>query len=67
MIGSRAKDAEVWMERAQALVDAGAVALKAAETKDADGIFASGEQIYNACEDCHMLYRYDDDPSIIRR
>ncbi len=67
MIGSRAKDAEVWMERAQALVDAGAVALKAAETKDAAAIFASGEQIYNACQDCHMRYRYDDDPSIIRR
>ena len=67
MIGSRAKDTEIWMERAQALVDAGAVALKAAEAKDADAIFASGEQIYNACQDCHVRYRYDDDPSIIRR
>ncbi len=66
MIEGRAKDAGAWMERARALIDAASVALKAAQNKDADAIFDSGEGIYYACEGCHVQYRYDDDPSIIR-
>ena len=66
MIDGRSKDTGAWMERARALIDAASVALRAARNKDADAIFDSGEDIYYACEDCHVQYRYDDDPSIIR-
>ena len=66
MIEGRAKDTGAWMERARALTDAASVALEAARKKDAAAIFDSGEGIYYACEGCHVQYRYDDDPSIIR-
>lgn len=66
MIERRAKDRGAWMERAGALIDAASVALKAAQNRDAGAIFDSGEGIYYACEGCHVQYRYDDDPSVIR-
>ena len=53
MIGSRAKSTAVWMKTSQALVDAGAVALKAAEAKNVDALADAGNQIVNACETCH--------------
>ena len=67
MMEGRAKDSGPWMERARALIDAGEIALKAAEAQDTKAIFDSGEQIYNACNDCHIQYRFiHDDPSVIR-
>ena len=66
MMEGRAKDTERWMERAQALIDAGEAVLEAAQAKDAAAVFDRGELIYNACENCHWDYRYEEDPSIIR-
>jgi cytochrome c556 len=56
MIGERARDQDAWIAASQALVDAGTVAFRAAEAKDVDAITAAGDQIYSACEGCHMKY-----------
>lgn len=56
MIGSRAKNTTVWMKTSRALVDAGAVALKAAEAKNLDALMDAGNQIVDACERCHEKY-----------
>ena len=63
MVEGRSEDvaAGPWMIMSQALVDAGVAAFEAAETKDPEAVFAVGEQIYNACETCHVLYWYDED------
>jgi hypothetical protein len=52
------KDRPGWNSRAKALHDAGASVLKAIEAKDPDQVFALGEQIEEACENCHRHYWY---------
>ena len=67
MMEGRAQDSGPWMERARELIDASEVARKAAEARDTKAVFDSGERIYNACNDCHIQYRFiHDDPSVIR-
>jgi hypothetical protein len=61
MIGSRARDKGAWMELSRGLVEAGAEALRAAESKDPDAVFAVGESVYLACDRCHALYWIDDE------
>ena len=61
MIGDRARDQDTWIRRAQALVDAGTLALEAAASKDADAVFAVGEDVYVACDSCHRLYWIGDE------
>jgi hypothetical protein len=61
MMAPRAKDAE-WMRIAQAMIDTGAAAIKAAEAKDPDGVFDTGAEIYAVCTNCHAKY----DPTITR-
>ena len=56
MIGDRARDNLAWMRMAEDLVDAGALALEAAESKDPDAVFAVGSDVYAACDRCHNLY-----------
>lgn len=53
MIGSRARDSEVWMATSKALVEAGEAALKAVEARDVDAFADIGNQIIEACESCH--------------
>ncbi len=60
MIGERARDREAWMQMSRQLVDAGAAALAAAESRDPDAVFAVGETVYFACDRCHGLYWIDD-------
>jgi hypothetical protein len=52
------KDIPGWRKRAMALHEAGVAALKAADAKDANRIFEVGEQIEEACENCHRNYWY---------
>ena len=61
MLGTRARDTDQWFRYSQELIDAGAVALEAAEARDADRIFDSGEIVYNACNACHNLYWVGDE------
>jgi cytochrome c556 len=56
LIGSRAVDRDEWSTWSRLLSESGAVALKAAEARDAAGVFASGEAIYEACNSCHAKY-----------
>lgn len=55
-LDGRAIDSNAWMQWSRRLTEAGTVALKAAEGKDAAGVFASGEAIYEACDNCHRVY-----------
>jgi hypothetical protein len=56
MLGDRAKDHDAWWRMSRALVDAGAVALKAAEEKNVQALFDAGEGITIACDTCHGVY-----------
>lgn len=56
LVDGRAIDGGAWTRWSRKLTVAGKVALAAAEAKDAAGIFASGEAIYEACDNCHRTY-----------
>jgi hypothetical protein len=56
MIEGRAKDNKEWMAAARRLITAAEVALKAANAKNSEAVFASGTDIYNACAACHKRY-----------
>jgi hypothetical protein len=60
MMGNRARDRELWMEMSRGMIEAGAKALAAVETRDPDAVFAVGEDVYVACDRCHGLYWIDD-------
>lgn len=45
-----------WMELSAGLVDAGVLAINAAEAQDSDALFKAGGQIYNVCRACHQQY-----------
>ena len=57
MTEGRAVDRGDWITQSKTMGEAAAVALKAAETKNAKGVFDSGEAIYGACDACHRKYR----------
>ena len=61
MLGERAIDDDQWMVHSQALVDAGAIALAAAEARDPARVFDTGEVVYNACNSCHSIYWVGDE------
>ena len=54
------QDRVAWSNLAHGLNDAGAVALKAINAKDAQGLLDAGEGIDTACENCHLKYWYPD-------
>jgi hypothetical protein len=56
MLDGRARDKKEWMTAVRRLIDAGEKAMKAAEAKDADAVFATGGEIYEACRACHLRY-----------
>jgi hypothetical protein len=61
MLDGRAMDQKVWMASARRLSRAGAVALRAVEAKNAEGVFNAGGEIYNACKSCHDNYAHFDE------
>lgn len=52
----RARDHKGWMTAARRLVEMSDRALKAAEAKDVEKLFAAGEDIYHSCAACHRQY-----------
>jgi hypothetical protein len=52
------KDRGSWVMRATKLHDAGLEAMKAIEAHDSQKVFEVGEQIEQACENCHRQYWY---------
>jgi hypothetical protein len=62
MLPGRAKDKGQWMRVSRGLSDAAEIAMKAADNRDVDALFAAGETIDNACEACHEVYWYPPTP-----
>jgi hypothetical protein len=56
MMVPRAADGDEWMRLSQAMIDASAGAIKAAEARDVDQVFAAGGEIYAVCSNCHSKY-----------
>ena len=56
MLDGRALDKNEWMTAARRLTDTAEKAMKAAEAKDPDAVFAAGGEIYEACRGCHLRY-----------
>ena len=57
MMPGRARDQKQWMADAKLMLDAGAAAVKAARTKNAEGIAALSDQLLESCTSCHRHYR----------
>ena len=53
---TRARDQGEWIAATRRLAGAAEKALRAAESKDAAGVFAAGGEIYDACSACHRRY-----------
>ena len=56
MIGDRAQDRDDWMTLSAGLVDAGKLALTAAQSRNPDQIFMIGGDVFAACDGCHQKY-----------
>jgi hypothetical protein len=56
MIQGRARDQKEWMNAARGLIRTADTAVKAAEAKNKDALFAAGGEIYTVCRGCHQQY-----------
>ena len=57
MMEGRRKDEKQWMEFTAAMVNAGTMALRAAEVRDVNGLLDAGNNLIDVCEACHQPYR----------
>jgi hypothetical protein len=57
MADNRAKDKDRWMRDAKLLWDVGDKAYKLAKAKDLEGMKALNDDLYEACQLCHVHYR----------
>ena len=57
LMGDRAVDNGEWVTITRALIDAGTIAIAAAEAQDVDGILDIGADINVTCDGCHEIYR----------
>ena len=57
VMGSRAIDQGDWVKMSQALIEAGTVALRATEAKNAEQVLAAGEAVNASCDTCHRKYQ----------
>jgi hypothetical protein len=56
MLPGRGLEEREWIAYSQQLADASVAAMKAAQARDKDAVFATGEQVYFACRACHKKY-----------
>jgi hypothetical protein len=56
LIGARARDQKEWVALSRAMIDAGKVAIKAAEARDTAAVFNAGAELYYTCTACHAHY-----------
>lgn len=56
LLPGRAKDKGEWTKNAQALIERGSQAFKAANAKDAKALETIGDKIDEICEACHAIY-----------
>jgi hypothetical protein len=52
-----------WIEYSQGLVEAGKLALQAAQAQDSDALFDAGGRVYEVCRACHNQYWVEGDDS----
>ena len=57
MAQNRAKDNDVWMKDAMLLWAVGDKAYKAAKVKDLEALKGLNDDLYEACQSCHVHYR----------
>jgi len=57
MMGTRAVDQADWIKESRALIEAGTEALRAVQSRSADGVFAAGEPLNLSCDNCHRKYQ----------
>jgi hypothetical protein len=57
LVGNRLVDKGDWVKISREMIEAGKVALKAIEAKNADELLASGEAINASCDNCHRKYQ----------
>ena len=57
MMPGRARDKTQWMADAKLMLDAGALAVKAAKTKNVEAVSALSDQLLESCTTCHKHYR----------
>jgi hypothetical protein len=62
MMAPRARDTGNWIKSAQALVEGGSYALRAAQARNPDMLFDAGAVLYEACNACHRQYHWADPP-----
>ena len=55
----RALDDDAWMIYSEGIVDAGLMAMKAAEERNEEDFFQAGAQLYSVCRACHQAYNPD--------
>jgi hypothetical protein len=56
MMRGRARDRGEWMTSSRAMLDAGRLALSAAEARNKSAVFDAGAEVYYACAGCHAKY-----------
>lgn len=56
MLPGRALDNDAWIIYSQGMVDAGLMAMKAAEERNKEDFFQAGAQLYSVCTACHQGY-----------
>ena len=66
MMDRRKMDDEDWIAWCRDLIDAGDAAMQAADARDVQGVFDTGEQVYFACAGCHAQY-WANDPNQFRQ
>ena len=66
MMDRRKMDDGDWIAWNRQLIDAGDAAMQAADARDVQGVFDTGEQIYFACAGCHAQY-WANDPNQFRQ
>lgn len=52
---------DLWIKHANELQDTASQALKAVNSRDAEGLFNMGEALDRACENCHLEYWYPEE------
>jgi hypothetical protein len=57
LMNGRAVDQGDWVRMSQAMIDAGKIVLRAAQTKSPDKVFESGEAVNESCDNCHQKYK----------
>ena len=55
----RAEDSDAWMIYSEGIVNAGLMAMRAAEERNEEDFFQAGAQLYSVCTACHQAYNPD--------